>query len=76
MMKLDFEKPIIKIEEKIEELKKMSTESGMDLSKEIETFETQAHEYKKNCMKICSLYKSSKSHVIRTVRIFWTGYSF
>ncbi len=46
-MKLDFEKPIIKIEEKIEELKKMSTESGMDLSKEIETFETQAHEYKK-----------------------------
>ena len=47
MMKLDFEKPIIKIEEKIEELKKMSTESGMDLSKEIETFETQAHEYKK-----------------------------
>lgn len=47
MMKLDFEKPIIKIEEKIEELKKMSIESGMDLSKEIETFETQAHEYKK-----------------------------
>lgn len=47
MMKLDFEKPIIKIEEKIEELKKMSTESGMDLSKEIKTFETQAHEYKK-----------------------------
>lgn len=47
MMKLDFEQPIIKIEEKIEELKKMSTESGMDLSKEIETFETQAHEYKK-----------------------------
>ena len=47
MMKLDFEKPIIKIEEKIEELKKMSTESGMDLSKEIETFEAQAHEYKK-----------------------------
>lgn len=47
MMKLDFEKPIIKIEEKIEELKKMSTESGMDLSNEIKTFESQAHEYKK-----------------------------
>ncbi len=47
MMRLDFEKPIIKIEEKIEELKKMSAESGIDLSKEIETFETQAHEYKK-----------------------------
>lgn len=47
MMKLDFEKPIIKIEEKIEELKNMSTESGMDLSNEIKTFETQASEYKK-----------------------------
>ena len=46
-MKLDFEKPIIKIEEKIEELKKMSEESGMDLSKEIEVFEQQSYEYKK-----------------------------
>lgn len=47
IMKLDFEKPITKIEEKIEELKKMSEESGMDLSKEIEVFEQQSHEYKK-----------------------------
>ena len=46
-MKLDFEKPITKIEEKIEELKKMSEESGMDLSKEIEVFEQQSQEYKK-----------------------------
>ena len=46
-MKFDFEKPIIKIEEKIEELKKMSEESGMDLSKEIEVFEQQSFEYKK-----------------------------
>ena len=46
-MKLDFEEPITKIEEKIEELKKMSEESGMDLSKEIENFENQSHEYKK-----------------------------
>lgn len=46
-MKLDFEKPITKIEQKIEELKKMSEESGMDLSKEIEVFEQQSHEYKK-----------------------------
>ena len=45
-MKLDFEKPITKIEQKIEELKKMSEESGMDLSKEIEVFEKQSHEYK------------------------------
>ena len=41
---LDFEKPIIKIEQKIEELKKMSEESGMDLSKEIKIFEDNSTE--------------------------------
>lgn len=45
---LDFEKPILEIQEKIEELKKMSLESGMDLNKEIETFEQQAEDYKKD----------------------------
>ncbi len=44
---LEFEKPIIEIQEKIEELKKISSESGMDLNKEIETFEKQAKDYKK-----------------------------
>lgn len=44
---LDFEKPIMEIQEKIEELKKISAESGMDLNKEIETFEQQADDYKK-----------------------------
>ena len=44
---LDFEKPIMEIQEKIEELKKISLESGMDLNKEIETFEQQANDYKK-----------------------------
>ena len=43
---LDFEKPIMEIQEKIEELKKISLESGMDLDKEIETFEQQAEDYK------------------------------
>ena len=43
---LDFEKPIMEIQEKIDELKKISLESGMDLDKEIETFEQQAEEYK------------------------------
>lgn len=47
MSELDFEKPIIEIENKIDELKKISNESGMDLNKEIETFEQQAEEYKK-----------------------------
>ncbi len=47
MTVLDFEKPITEIHEKIEELKKISMESGMDLSKEIETFEQQADDYKK-----------------------------
>lgn len=44
---LEFEKPIVEIQEKIEELKKISLESGMDLNKEIETFEKQAKDYKK-----------------------------
>lgn len=45
---LDFEKPIMEIQEKIEELKKISMESGMDLSKEIDTFEQQAEDYRKD----------------------------
>lgn len=47
MTVLDFEKPITEIQEKIDELKKISLESGMDLNKEIETFEQQAEDYKK-----------------------------
>ena len=45
---LDFEKPILEIEKKIEEFKKISLESGMDLNKEIETFEQHAEDYKKD----------------------------
>lgn len=44
---LEFEKPIVEIQEKIEELKKISLESGMNLNNEIETFEKQAADYKK-----------------------------
>lgn len=44
---LEFEKPIVEIQQKIDELKKISLESGMDLNKEIETFEQQAKDYKK-----------------------------
>ncbi|MDD3436929.1 MAG: acetyl-CoA carboxylase carboxyltransferase subunit alpha [Candidatus Gastranaerophilales bacterium] len=47
MITLEFEKPILEIQNKIEELKKISLESGMDLNKEIETFEQQAMDYKK-----------------------------
>ena len=39
---LDFEKPIVEIQKKIDELKKMSEDSGMDLNSQIETFEQQA----------------------------------
>ena len=45
---LDFEKPIKEIQDKIEELKKISLESGMDLDKEIQTFEQQADDYIKD----------------------------
>ena len=44
---LDFEKPIVEIQNKIDELKKMSEESGMDLNNQIETYEQQAQDYKK-----------------------------
>lgn len=47
MVVLEFEKPLVEIENKIQELKKISAESGMDLDKEIETFEQQANDYKK-----------------------------
>ena len=46
MVVLEFEKPLVEIQEKIKELKKISLESGMDLNKEIEPFE-QANDYKK-----------------------------
>ena len=44
---LEFEKPILEIQDKIEELKKMSQESGMDLSIDISMLEKEAEEYKK-----------------------------
>ena len=44
---LDFEKPLYEIQEKIKELKEISESSGMDVSKQIENFEKQALEYKK-----------------------------
>jgi len=47
MAVLEFEKYVYEIENKIEELRKISAESGMDLSNEIETFEKQKEEYKK-----------------------------
>ncbi len=47
MVILEFEKPLYEIEEKIQELKKISESSGMDVSDQIETFEKQALEYKK-----------------------------
>lgn len=44
---LDFEKKIVEIQNKIDELKKMSEESGLDMDKQIKTFEQQANDYKK-----------------------------
>ena len=44
---LPFEKPIYEIEDKIEELKKLSKDSGIDLSQQIETLTAQAEEFKK-----------------------------
>lgn len=44
---LDFEKPIVEIQKKIDELKQMSEGSGIDLETQIQTFEQQAQDYKK-----------------------------
>ena len=44
---LDFEKPIVEIQKKIDELKKMSEDSGLDMESQIKTFEKQANDYKK-----------------------------
>ena len=63
MTVLDFEKPITEIQEKIDELKKISLESGMDLNKEIETFEQQAEDYKKDLY--ANLKPSQKLQIAR-----------
>ncbi len=60
---LDFEKPIAEIQEKIEELKKISLESGMDLNKEIETFEQQADDYRRELY--ANLKPSQKMQIAR-----------
>ena len=44
---LDFEKPIIDIQNKIEELRQLSESSGLDLEDQIESFERQAEDKKK-----------------------------
>ncbi len=44
---MDFEKPIIDIQNKIEELRQLSENSGLDLGDQIESFEKQAEDKKK-----------------------------
>jgi len=47
MATLDFEKPLVEIQKKIEELKQMSLSSGLEMDKQIKVFEKQAQDYKK-----------------------------
>ena len=47
MQILEFEKPIYKMQEKIEELKKLSVDTNMDYNEEIKKLENQTQEYKK-----------------------------
>lgn len=60
---LDFEKPIVELEKKIEEFRKISTESGMDLQKEIENFEQQAQDCRKELY--ANLKPSQKLQIAR-----------
>ena len=46
MQILEFEKPIYKMQEKIEELKKLSADTNMDYNEEIKKLENQTQEYK------------------------------
>ena len=46
MVILDFEQPILEMQKKIDELKVLNQDSGMNLDSEIEKFENQARDYK------------------------------
>ena len=46
MVILDFEQPILEMQKKIDELKVLNRDSGMNLDDEIEKFENQARDYK------------------------------
>ncbi|MBQ3310728.1 acetyl-CoA carboxylase carboxyltransferase subunit alpha [bacterium] len=59
----EFEKSLTDIQTKVAELKKVSSESGMDLSNEIEKFEQQAQEYKQEIYK--NLKPSEKLQIAR-----------
>ena len=61
----EFEKPIAEIKTKIEELKQISAESGMDLSSEINKFEQQAEEYQREIY--ANLKPSEKLQIARHV---------
>lgn len=57
MQILEFEKPIYKMQEKIEELKKISMDTNMDYDKEIDTLEKQTEEYKKELYENLEAYQ-------------------
>ncbi len=54
---LDFEKPIYIMQEKIEELKKISMDTNMNYNSEIETLEKQTEEYKKELYETLEPYQ-------------------
>ena len=57
---LPFEKPIYDIEAKIDELKKLSAESGIDLSKQIETLTLQSNDFRKKLYDNLKPYERKK----------------
>ncbi len=57
MQILEFEQPIYKMQEKIEELKKISMDTNMDYGKEIDTLEKQTEEYKKELYENLEAYQ-------------------
>ena len=63
MATLDFEEKINQIEDKINELKTISKQSGLDLTDEINKFQQQAYEYKKELYE--NLTPIQKLHIAR-----------
>lgn len=64
-MAFEFEKPILDMQKKIDELRKISSESEMNLDNEIEKFEQQAKDYQKEIYE--NLKPSEKLQIARHV---------
>jgi Acetyl-CoA carboxylase alpha subunit len=65
---LDFEQPIADLDSKIDELKHLSTESGINIAEEVARLQTKSKSLtEKNFFRSHDLAKKHSLHVIRSV---------